>query len=119
MLELLVATALFSLALFSILDLVPRIKHSMAVSRQHRQATALAENQMELLHQADLEGMSGKGTRAFMSEAGSLESLPAAEGTLEVKKEQAGYRVALEIRWGPARGRYDYRLHTIISDRMQ
>ena len=119
LLELLVATALFSLALLFILDIVPRIKHSVAVSQQYRRATVLAENQMELLHEVDLAGMAGKGTRPLMSEAGSLKSLPAAEGTFEVEKDQAGYRVALEIGWGSGRGRHHYQLHTILSDRMQ
>ncbi len=119
LLELLIATALFSLALLLILDIVPRIKHSVAVSQQYRRATVLAENQMELLHQADLAGMAGKGTHPLMSEAGSLKNLPVAEGVFEVEKEEAGYQVAVEIGWGSGRGRRKYQLHTIISDRMQ
>ena len=119
LLELMVATALFSVALLMILDIVPRIKHSVAMAQEYRRAAVLAENQVELLHRADLAAMTGKGTRPLMSEAGSLKNLPAAEGAFEVEKEQAGYRVALEIRWGSERGRHKYQLHTIISDRIQ
>ena len=119
LLELLMGVAIFSVALLGILDIVNRIEHSIAISNQYRKAYALAESQTELLRHADLDTMAGEEKLPFMKEVGSLEGLPEAEGSFGVVKEEAGYRISVEIRWGTDRRPHRYDLHTLISNRVQ
>ena len=119
LIEILASVMLLSVCILMILKIQTGTKHSVALSKQYREAVLIAENYMELLHQPDMNIFNSEEIQSFLNTMNLDKRLPNPEVSYDYEYINGGCVVSVAVSWGQNKKKREYTLKTIISDRIK